>query len=181
MAVSDPSTNYGWEIPDVGGDVGSWGGILRTLFSDDGAGVDPLGVDGVIKAVSDVADAALPKAGGTLTGPVLHKGARYTAVNLGSSLSGTVNIDLSAGDYFYGTVTGNVTFNVTNPPASGQAVFFMLEVVNAGAFTITWPSAMQWTGGTAPSLTSSGTDILTFVTRDNGTTIHGAMGIQASS
>lgn len=65
MAVNDPTTNFGWELPDVGGDVGAWGGMLRSIFGED-AGV--LGIDAVLQAVSDVADAALPTTGGTLTG-----------------------------------------------------------------------------------------------------------------
>jgi len=38
---------------------------------------------------------------------------------------------------------------------------------------VNWPAAVDWAGGTAPSLTSSGVDILTFTTVDAGTTWYG--------
>lgn len=64
MAIQNPTTNYSWTLPTVGASVGTWGTLLNTIFGDDGAG----SLDSIIKAVSDVADAALPKAGGTMTG-----------------------------------------------------------------------------------------------------------------
>ena len=49
MAVQDPTANYGWLLPDVGGDIGSWGGILNSVFGEDDATAPlVLGIDGVI-------------------------------------------------------------------------------------------------------------------------------------
>lgn len=102
-----------------------------------------------------------------------------TAVNLGSSLSGTVNIDLSAGTFFYGTVTGNTTFTVTNPPASGKGIWFTLEITNGGASTLTW-TAGTWAGGSPPAFTAAGTDIIAGFTRDAATTVnYAALSIDA--
>ncbi len=36
-----------------------------------------------------------------------------------------------------------------------------------------WPASVDWAGGTAPTLTTSGTDILVFSTIDGGTIWHG--------
>jgi hypothetical protein len=36
-----------------------------------------------------------------------------------------------------------------------------------------WPAAVDFPGGTAPTLTAAGVDLLVFVTRDSGTTYHG--------
>ena len=36
-----------------------------------------------------------------------------------------------------------------------------------------WPGTVDWAGGTAPTLTASGLDILVFVTTDGGTIWHG--------
>jgi hypothetical protein len=46
-------------------------------------------------------------------------------------------------------------------------------MVNAGAYSITWPNSIEWVGGSSPILTSSGTDILTFFTFDGGTSYYG--------
>lgn len=53
------TANYGWTKPSVGGDPDTWGGLLNT---------DLDGIDSTVFAVSGVANAALPKAGGTMTG-----------------------------------------------------------------------------------------------------------------
>ena len=57
------TTNYGWTKPTVAGDTGAWGTILNTALDD---------IDTDLKAVSDVASAALPKAGGTMTGGITY-------------------------------------------------------------------------------------------------------------
>lgn len=64
--MNDPTTRYGLVLPDVGGDVGAWGGMLRTIFGEDTG--PPLGLDAIIGGIEDVANAALPTAGGTMTG-----------------------------------------------------------------------------------------------------------------
>ena len=53
------TTNYGWIIPEVGASDDTWGAKLKTLFETQDTDLD---------AVSDVADAALPAAGGTVSG-----------------------------------------------------------------------------------------------------------------
>lgn len=176
MAVQDPTTNYSWLLPDVGGDVGAWGAMLRTIIGD-----DVTGIDAVLSAVSTVANAAMPKAGGVFTGEVTVNTDKYDIVNLGN-LSGAVSIDLSAGRVFYGTVTGVITsVTFTNVPATGKAVFVVLELTNGGSQTITWGSNKKWPGGSAPTLTSSGVDILSFYTRDGGVTWRAALTQEDSS
>lgn len=164
MAVVDPTTNYSWNLPTDLGDDGAWGAMLRTIFGDDTTGLDT-----ILKAVSDVADAALPKAGGTMTGLLTVFTEKFTITNLGN-ITGATAINLATADTFYGTVTGNPTFSFSNVPATGAAVFVTLELTNAGAYTITWPASVTWPGGSPPDLTASGVDVLTFYTRDGGTT-----------
>ena len=50
---------------------------------------------------------------------------------------------------------------------------FTLITVNAGAYSITWPASVDWVGGSAPILTSSGTDVLVFYTDNGGTKYYG--------
>ena len=79
-------------------------------------------------------------------------------------------IDLAAGNYFTKTISGATTFALTNVPASGTAVSFILDLTNGGSSTVTWWSNVKWAGGTAPTLTSAGRDSIGFYTYDNGTT-----------
>lgn len=84
-----------------------------------------------------------------------------------------LNIDLSAGGYFSKTISGASTFTVSNVPASGKAASFIFEITNGGSASVTWFSGVKWAGGTAPSLTTSGVDILGFYSHDGGATWRG--------
>ena len=60
------TTNYGWTKPTVGSSTDAWGGYLNTDL--DGIDSTVFTVSGVANAAQTTANAALPKAGGTLTG-----------------------------------------------------------------------------------------------------------------
>jgi hypothetical protein len=81
-------------------------------------------------------------------------------------------IDCSAGNFFTKTASGALTWTFTNVPAS-RAFALILELTNGGTGTQTWPAAVKWPGGTAPTLTASGVDVLGFITDDGGTTWRG--------
>lgn len=83
------------------------------------------------------------------------------------------NFDLSAANYFTHTLSGATTLSVSNTASSGSVSSFVLDLTNGGSATITWWSGMKWAGGTAPTLTSSGRDVLGFFTHDGGTTWNG--------
>ena len=93
---------------------------------------------------------------------------------IGSTGGGTQDIDLELGNVVTATVdTSANTFTFSNPPSSGDAGSFTLILTNGGSQTVNWPAAVDWAGGTAPTLTASGVDVLTFVTTDAGTTWYG--------
>lgn len=81
-------------------------------------------------------------------------------------------VDCSAGNFFTKTASGALTWTVTNVPAS-RAFAFILRLTNGGTGTQTWFSGIKWPNGTAPLLTTSGTDVLAFLTEDGGTTWRG--------
>ncbi len=175
MATVDPTENYGWDLPTVNGSSGAWGTILNSILGDNATGIDV-----VVKTISDVANAAMPTAGGTFTGEIKALTQTFTESDLGN-MTGTVTMDLDAANAFFGTATGTVTFAFSNVPTTGQFVFVVLEVTNGGSQTLNWPAAIKWPGGSAPTLTTSGTDVLTFYTRDGGTTWRGTMAQEDSS
>lgn len=80
------------------------------------------------------------------------------------------NIDLALGNYFTRTISGATSLTVSNTPASGVAASFILDLTNGGAGAITWWANVKWAGGTAPTLTASGRDVLGFFTHNGGTT-----------
>jgi hypothetical protein len=83
------------------------------------------------------------------------------------------DIDLSAGNYFTKTISGATTFTVSNAAASGSVSAFVLELTNGGSQTVNYFSGVTWAGGTAPTLTASGVDVLAFFTSDGATTWRG--------
>jgi hypothetical protein len=96
---------------------------------------------------------------------VQNYGITHNALGSGS---GTRTINLQSGNYVSATVTGATTFTFTNPLASPNACGFVLELTNGGSATVNWPNAVRWAGGSAPTLTTSGVDLLTFITDDGG-------------
>ncbi len=93
----------------------------------------------------------------------------------GASASGNLAFSFADGNFHTATISGGAaTLSFTNPPTSGLVGSMTLELTNGGSQTLTW-TAVDWAGGTAPTLTSSGVDVLTFYTHDGGTTIHGML------
>ena len=68
--------------------------------------------------------------------------------------AGTLTLDISTGNVFEVSLTGNVTtLNITNPAPSGTACTFDLILSATGsARTVTWPSSVQWSGGGGSTL-----------------------------
>ena len=79
------------------------------------------------------------------------------------------DVDCSLGNVQTKSISGSVTLTFSNPPASGKAGAFTLITTLSSSPVITWPSSVKWAGGTAPSLTSVGIDVFTFLTTDGGT------------
>ena len=94
------------------------------------------------------------------------------------TLSGTSTaINLSLGNVFTHTLSGNTTYSITNA-VNGQAHSFTL-IVNMGSplRTLTFPASVKWQGGEIPDMiTTNKTYVLTFVTVDGGTNWLGMFG-----
>lgn len=107
-----------------------------------------------------------------LASPSFTGTASFVAVKSGVSAVAASAIDCSAGNFFTKTASGALTWTVSNVPSSG-AFSFILELTNGGTGTQTWFTGIKWPGGTAPTLTASGIDLLGFITDDGGTTWRG--------
>lgn len=163
--MPNPTTNYGFNLPIVGGSVGAWATILNA-FAD--------AVDSAIKSVSDAAGAALAKAGGVMTGRIDSKTATMARVDKGS-ISGAQALDLAAGQYFTITVGGALALSFANAPSGQFAYGVILRVTNGGSSVITWPASVKWPSGSAPVLTAAGVDIVVLLSDDDGATFRGVV------
>ena len=88
-------------------------------------------------------------------------------------LSTATEINVGQANYFIRTISTDTTFTVTGTPATGTVASFILDLTNGGSATITWVTGTVWSGGTAPTLTASGRDVLGFFTHNGGGTING--------
>lgn len=151
---------YGFTKPEVAASAGTWGTKLNT---------DLDALDTAIDAAADVAAAALPKAGGTMTGELYLSthGARAVVVAKGA-VSGAQALDCNAGRNFTITPT-TVTLSISNAPAGA---FGIVLKISAGSGGLTWPASVKWPGGTAPTLTA-GTDYIGLISLDGGTSYVG--------
>ena len=89
--------------------------------------------------------------------------------------TGPITLDIAIGTYFYNTATtGIITFTFTNPPSS-RVYTMVLELFGGGTNAPVWPASVTWPSGTEPTWTT-GIDVVTFITRDAGTTWLGMLG-----
>ena len=118
----------------------------------------------------------------TLSGQLTGADQTVSAINLKDygeitnaigNATGAKTIDLTLGNSVTATTTGATTWTFSNPTASDELCGFSLKLVNGGSATQTWPASVDWPAATAPTLTTSGTDVLVFTTCDGGTTWYG--------
>ncbi len=105
----------------------------------------------------------------------------YVAV---TSTTNATTVNCEAGNSFSHTLTENTAFTFSNPPASGTAYSFSIEIIqdaSASGFTVTWPASVDWPAATAPTLTADANakDIFVFTTRDGATNWYGFTAGQA--
>lgn len=117
------------------------------------------------------ADSAMKVFSGTTLAPLAEK---FQALG---NVSGTKAVNLTEGLAISATITGATTFSFTDVPQTGATVV-VIQLTNGGAYTITWPSSIKWSGGTAPKFTTSGIDIVVLTTHDAGATWYGNVNLE---
>ena len=88
-----------------------------------------------------------------------------------STTSNIINVALA--NYFISTPAGTTTYVFQGVPTNRDSSF-VLELANGGAYTITWPTTVRWPANTAPTLSSSGRDLVIFSTANTGSTWRGS-------
>ena len=155
------------------GSINTSGIITATSFFGNGSGLTGVGIgstgsintSGIITATSFV---------GNLSDSAIKN---YTEVisTLGNT-STAATINLTNGNVFTATLTGNCTFTFTTGVATGAASFTLVLLNDAtSGRSIVWPASVKWPNNIIPVRTTAGnaTDIWSFFTPNNGTTWYG--------
>lgn len=173
-----PNTLTGYGIGDAVSKSGdTMTGLLNLPADGLNVGWDQLVVsDGNVSASGSMTAASLNATGsariggtGTVANATLYVSG--AAVQNVTAVAAT-DINWSLGNYFTKTITGATTFTFSNFPASGFTML-TLKLTNGGSASIAWPASVKWSGGAAPSLTTSGVDIINLFTDDGGVTVYG--------
>lgn len=190
VVVADAGNNWGTNNLTVGRNGSTIGGLAEDLVCDiTGASVQfvydgttwevyaQIGGQGgsvvTLDGVQTLTNKTIAFSGNTLTGVAPTSNPVLTGLKETKAAIAASDIDLSLGNYFTKTISATTTFTVSNVPASGTTASFILELTNGGSETVNWFSGVTWAGGTAPTLTAAGVDVLGFYTFDGGTTWRG--------
>jgi hypothetical protein len=113
----------------------------------------------------------------TLTNKTVEAGTftnGYTEETVTANTSTAYTIDLTNGSVQILTLTGNCTF--TFPAATaGRSFFLLLKQDATGGRTVTWPAAVKWPGGTAPTITGTALRLDKYVFTADGTNFYGSV------
>ena len=161
------------------------GGSLNYVLTTDGAGnvsfSPPSGGGGVSGSNTQLQYNAAGAFAGTPGLTFDNTANRLTLQNYAvvrnqlGSVSGSRTINLNLGGYVSATSTGITTWAFTNPTASPNASGFVLELTNGGSFVQVWPTTVRWPSSIAPTLTTTGVDLLVFITDDGGLNWRGSL------
>ena len=104
------------------------------------------------------ADADTAKTDVVQTFSVAQRGA---VTDHGSLIANTAfRQDFSLSNHFKMTLAGNITLNNPTNQVAGQSG--AMEIVNGGSYTVSFGSDFDFAAGTAPTITASGTDVLSY-------------------
>lgn len=112
----------------------------------------------------------------TLTNKTIEAGTftnGYTEESVVANTSTAYTIDLANGTLQILTLTGNCTF--TFPSAAvGKSFMLLLKQDGTGSRTVTWPAAVKWPSGTAPTMTATASRLDKYVFTSDGTNWYGS-------
>lgn len=112
----------------------------------------------------------------TLTNKTVEAGVftnGYTEEVATANTGTAYTIDLAGGSVQILTLTGNCTFTFPTATA-GRGLTLLLKQDGTGSRTVTWPAAVKWPAGTAPTITATASRLDKYVFTADGTNWYGS-------
>jgi len=168
------SSSYSYTLPAAS--VSTLGGVRLGT----GVGLDANGfLISDVKLTTNTFTGTQNLGGNLITQPKLQA---YRETSTAPTISsGTLTLDLSGSNFFAVSLNAAITtLTISNTPASSAASFTLEFTADGTARAVTWGAAIKWSGGTAPTLTSTSgkKDVFAFYSNDGGTTWQGFTGGQ---
>jgi len=164
--LTSPKINEDVAVTSTATEINKLDGVTATTTEINYLDITTLGASEASKVLT-------ANASGIVT---FNKAITEQSVSLTSGTS--VTLDISQGSVFTITLAHNIsTFTWSNPATSGDVSAFVLKVTQDGTGnrTIAFPAAVDFAGGTAPTLSTGANDVDVFVffTVDAGTNYFG--------
>jgi hypothetical protein len=147
-------------------------GVLQLTDSTSSTSTTTAATPNSVKTAYDLADAALPKTGGTMTGAIMFaagqtisgyglldgaqtwtKGQRGEVTTLTDAA--TIAVDFSDSNNFEITLAGNRTLGNPTNLVAGQSGCIWITQDGTGSRTLAYDSYWDFSGGTAPTLSTT--------------------------
>lgn len=88
------------------------------------------------------------------------------------TVSGSVTLDLTEANVFDYTITGDTSISFTGASGDGKGNSFTLVIRqdSTGGHTLSWPSSVEWNGGTQQTIdgTASTASLFSVISNDGG-------------
>lgn len=159
----------------------STAGKLQLTDSTSSTSTTTAATPNAVKAAYDLANSALPKTGGTMTGAItfaagqtlsgyaaLATAQSFTAAQRGSisalTSAATVTADFAIANNFSLTLGHNVTLaNPSNLTAGQSGSIVITQAASGGPYTVSFGSNWKFPGGTVPTKTSTASSVCVIV------------------
>lgn len=134
------------------------GSVVTADLADASVTVAKLGTGALINTNIQAYDADTAKTDAVQTFSVAQRG---SVTDHGSLIANTTfRQNLALTNHYKMTLAGNITINNPTNQVAGQSG--AIEIVNGGSYTVSWGTDWDFAAGTAPTITTSGTDLLSY-------------------
>ena len=134
------------------------GTVTAAKLADTSVTAAKLGTGALIGTNIQAFDADTAKTDAVQTFTVSQRGG---VTDYGSLIANTAfRQDLASSNHYKMTLAGSITINNPTNQVAGQSG--AIEIVNGGSYTVSWGSDWDFAAGTAPVITASGTDLLSY-------------------
>lgn len=136
-----------------------------------------------IDEITSALNECFSKYGGSITGDVNVTGSVSTqgmfsdVVEIDLDENNNYTIDVTKSSCFTKTISSFTVFKFNGVPSNKASCFTLILTNGSSEYQVEWPESVKWADGTPPKLTENGTDVLTFITMDGGTTWYGCPSI----